>query len=152
MPYCPRCKTEFVAGVSVCSDCGVELVSALTPEQMEDEDHPNYQYEVATEALGEIQTRILCAELEQAGIPYILSGDELSTVHVYPAKDSRVWVPKRYLEKTKELLETVLTPAEDESLEAAAADDNVEIFFCDHCGAEVPSDAKKCPECGESFE
>jgi hypothetical protein len=24
-------------------------------------------------------------------------------------------------------------------------------FFCEHCGAEVPKDAKHCPQCGRSF-
>jgi uncharacterized membrane protein YvbJ len=24
-------------------------------------------------------------------------------------------------------------------------------FYCDHCGSEVPQNAKECPECGRSF-
>jgi predicted RNA-binding Zn-ribbon protein involved in translation (DUF1610 family) len=24
-------------------------------------------------------------------------------------------------------------------------------FFCENCGAEVPRDAKRCPQCGRSF-
>lgn len=26
MPWCPKCKTEYIAGVTVCPDCGTELV------------------------------------------------------------------------------------------------------------------------------
>lgn len=29
MPWCPKCKNEYVEGVTVCADCGVELVEAL---------------------------------------------------------------------------------------------------------------------------
>jgi RNA polymerase subunit RPABC4/transcription elongation factor Spt4 len=152
MPFCPQCKTEFVDDTTVCSDCGVALVPALSPAEL-DEDDPNYQYVMVTDALGEIETRIMCAELEQAGIPYVLSGDEVGTVHVYPAKDSRISVPRQYFEQAKELLVNEMAPASDEELEAESmAGGDVEIFFCDHCGAEVPADAKKCPECGEPFE
>jgi ribosomal protein L40E len=28
----------------------------------------------------------------------------------------------------------------------------VEKFICSECGAEVPADAKECPQCGERFE
>lgn len=29
MPWCPKCKNEYVEGIRVCSDCGSELVDAL---------------------------------------------------------------------------------------------------------------------------
>lgn len=29
MPFCPKCRYEYKAGVKVCSDCGVELVDTL---------------------------------------------------------------------------------------------------------------------------
>ncbi len=29
MPWCPKCKNEYVAGVTVCADCGEELVETL---------------------------------------------------------------------------------------------------------------------------
>jgi transcription initiation factor TFIIIB Brf1 subunit/transcription initiation factor TFIIB len=29
MPWCPKCKAEYQEGVTVCSDCGVELVESL---------------------------------------------------------------------------------------------------------------------------
>jgi hypothetical protein len=33
MPFCPICRTEYVAGVARCADCGVQLVDELPVEQ-----------------------------------------------------------------------------------------------------------------------
>lgn len=29
MPWCPKCKNEYVKGITVCADCGTELVESL---------------------------------------------------------------------------------------------------------------------------
>ena len=34
MPYCQKCKSEFVEGIKVCSDCNTPLVDSL-PEEPE---------------------------------------------------------------------------------------------------------------------
>jgi len=32
MPWCPKCKNEYREGITVCADCGTELVDELPPE------------------------------------------------------------------------------------------------------------------------
>lgn len=34
MPWCPKCKNEYVAGVTTCADCGCELVETLSEEKV----------------------------------------------------------------------------------------------------------------------
>ena len=33
MPWCPKCKNEYVAGITKCADCGSELVEELSQEE-----------------------------------------------------------------------------------------------------------------------
>ena len=35
MPWCPKCKNEYVKGIKICSDCKVELVESLKAETVE---------------------------------------------------------------------------------------------------------------------
>ncbi|MDE5866499.1 MAG: hypothetical protein K2H31_07865 [Lachnospiraceae bacterium] len=36
MPWCPKCKNEYVEGIKVCADCGTELVDSLEITETED--------------------------------------------------------------------------------------------------------------------
>jgi len=36
MPYCPKCRYEYVTGISICSDCDEPLVESL-PQETEDQ-------------------------------------------------------------------------------------------------------------------
>lgn len=40
MPWCPKCKTEYREGFSVCADCGSRLVEELTEEAAEESGRP----------------------------------------------------------------------------------------------------------------
>lgn len=40
MPWCPKCKTEYREGFSVCADCGSELVKKLAEEAAEESGEP----------------------------------------------------------------------------------------------------------------
>ncbi len=35
MPWCPKCKNEYVEGITVCADCGCELVESLEAAERE---------------------------------------------------------------------------------------------------------------------
>lgn len=36
MPWCPKCKNEYVEGIKNCTDCGLELVESLEEEKQTD--------------------------------------------------------------------------------------------------------------------
>lgn len=35
MPWCPKCKNEYVSGIKVCADCGAELVEELIEDSID---------------------------------------------------------------------------------------------------------------------
>lgn len=57
MPWCPKCKSEYREGFTVCSDCGGGLVDDETFERLEEE---------AAEQLEEERRRALAAYVSQA--------------------------------------------------------------------------------------
>ncbi|MCM1026895.1 MAG: hypothetical protein NC432_10700 [Roseburia sp.] len=42
MPWCPKCKTEYREGFTVCADCGSELVAEQPPEEKAKGSLPEY--------------------------------------------------------------------------------------------------------------
>lgn len=50
MPWCPKCRNEYVEGITTCAECGVDLVDEL-PEEM-DENMPVKLCHVTDEVVG----------------------------------------------------------------------------------------------------
>jgi hypothetical protein len=37
MPFCPKCRTEYRHGFTICSDCDAYLIAVLPPEEKEED-------------------------------------------------------------------------------------------------------------------
>ena len=79
MPFCPKCRSEFVEGTVECSDCGVPLV-----------EEPAGQSPLVTDtddlvevwrAQGEVNAQLVRSLLEGSGIRSMLSGESLRLTH-----------------------------------------------------------------------
>ena len=80
MPYCPKCRAEYVKGVKECRDCGVPLVDVLPPPEIhEDREKLVPVYGPDTE----VEAGILINLLQQEGIE----------AELYPSwdKQSAMW-------------------------------------------------------------
>lgn len=77
--FCPQCRSEFVAGVAECPDCGVPLVEALEPRPPQP---PAGQLVplVVTYLPGD--AAVVSAFLESRGIAHYLRNDVVDRMYL----------------------------------------------------------------------
>lgn len=63
MPWCPKCKTEYLSHVKICVDCKTPLMDNLSPDKLEPE-----ALETVYCPSNEMEALRLVDLLEQAGI------------------------------------------------------------------------------------
>jgi hypothetical protein len=67
MPFCPKCRFEYVPGAAACPDCGAALVDSL-PEAEAPLPHDFTQVELCV-VEGEIHAKLVQNALASQGIP-----------------------------------------------------------------------------------
>src|ERR1051326_5632627 len=118
MPYCPRCKTEYDAGIDICADCGADLISR--PPDLSG-DPPV----LVLHANSPGEARGARAAPESEGISaFVLSGDPVLPQEAYVVSNSPeldVYVPADEAERAREIL-SLPPPTDAELTEAAGLD------------------------------
>ncbi len=98
--FCPNCKAEYVEGITVCADCGVELVEKLPPEENHDIKF-TFKPVLKTNNMGDIA--IIKSILDEQGIEYYIQGENM--LYVLGVIDSAILnVREDQLDDVKELL------------------------------------------------
>jgi len=67
MPFCPKCRFEYIAGTTTCPDCGLALVESL-PESATPGPGDFTQVELCL-VRGEIHAKLIQSALASQGIP-----------------------------------------------------------------------------------
>jgi hypothetical protein len=136
MPFCPKCRGEFVEGTSVCEDCGVPLLTGPPPEG-----EPGGSNEDLVEIWreqGEMNAQLVRSLLEGSGIRSMLTGETLRLTHGLTLDGLA--------------LVRIFVRAED----AARAGDIISsiegIRKCPACGRPVSDGDASCWSCGEEIE
>jgi hypothetical protein len=89
MPFCPKCRFEYVEGTVSCSDCDGPLVAELPSEEvaetpvLEGEELANVY-----SAADPVEAQIIKAVLESSGIPVLVRSD-VEDLEVYMGSNAR---------------------------------------------------------------
>ena len=102
--YCPKCRTEYVEGTSVCADCGVPLVAELN-ETDQSSELIDFEEILATFNAGDIA--LIKSILDGEGITYYFSGEE-SNYMLPLTQPPKLMVGKDQAEQAREVLKDLL--------------------------------------------
>jgi len=67
MAFCPGCRFEYVPGIEICPDCGLQMVAELPQAQPAAPAQPVEEKLLCT-VQGEIHAKLLCDALASQGI------------------------------------------------------------------------------------
>jgi len=154
---CPSCEAEFTMAVSVCSDCGAELVSPDSMPAAEPEEFPPIGDLSLVRVSPLAWMRLLSEQLSDAGIPHRVErgtpeaadGEGASEKFGFETVYGTYVLPDDYEEAA------VLDGELFARLEAAAGEESeVEVGEgqeCPACETPLPEGESECPECGLHF-
>jgi len=106
MPFCPKCRYEFIEGVQTCNDCGIELVSELPPEEEREEEYIHPEWETVLNVASEEQAEMVIGVIRASNIPAMYKS---FINQVFSFRDPRgvdILVPVEFKEQAEQVLET----------------------------------------------
>ena len=98
---CPKCKAEYVRGITVCADCNVPLVERL-PEQDTAEKQGDGFREIPT-TFNAAEIAMVKSLLADAGIDYYLRGEPFAVLRPF-ADPARLYVREDQYEEAQDIL------------------------------------------------
>ena len=118
MPFCPKCRAEYVEGIETCPDCQIPLVQEPPPKDEVDYIELVELQQVQDEVSGVMMKGIL----ENSGINVVLRAAKIPWCDgIASTWSTSYWgqllVPKEELEKSREILSEYLKSLEEENLD-----------------------------------
>ena len=110
MPFCPKCKYEYIEGTEECPDCCVPLVDELEKEYKDDEGEEKFVLLHTFPSI--VYAEMVKEALENRGIPCLMKSDMLTSA--YGSKGGgifsrvRIFVPEERLKESDEIMDQML--------------------------------------------
>lgn len=97
--FCPKCKSEYREGFTVCADCDIALIEELPPEK-----EPVFvEYEEVLGTYNPADIMIIKSILDAENITYYFNAEHF--MYVRPmAEPARLMVAKEDVETAKEII------------------------------------------------
>ncbi len=96
--FCPQCRSEYVAGIKKCRECGVPLVEALNPIEY---DYVEYEEIATTMNPGDVA--LIRSILDSTAIVYLIPEENFTLVSPW-VQPARILVRKDQAETARLLL------------------------------------------------
>ena len=104
--FCPKCRAEYVNGVTKCADCGVSLVYTL-PEEKELQPKPSYKRFMEVANIGDIA--IIKSILDDAEMDYYFQGETAHATYMSMLEPAILMIREDQFETVTELLKELET-------------------------------------------
>ncbi len=158
--FCPKCKTEYRPGYTVCADCGVGLVDRLPPEPeldkpigVEGSQPPDsdIQFEHILDTFNATDVAVIKCALDAEDIDYWFHG-EFAAANLYGSIPMRLMVRSDQAERVREILkgldlsirQVTLTDSQgDDSQVSISTDQGKDISAAEATIAETPMQKHK---------
>ena len=109
---CPKCKSEFVEGITICPDCQVQLVYQITENMPESFDYSeNYNYVFVYSPISGQEVAIIKMIMEREGIPYFIKNEPLYKSVIFSIRgpgEIQLYVAEEFAEDIIKLLKEEL--------------------------------------------
>jgi len=114
MPFCPKCKYEYVDGRVECIDCGEPLVDDLEAPMDDEEGHPDIRFVAFRSYPSFVHAEMIREALANEGISSLIKGNEMFGAATGAAANATVkvvvWVPEDEQEEAARIADSILDP------------------------------------------